>query len=54
MNCLWHATDDTAIDLTKNVTYCDRLSLRMPQDTSFTLDEHVDGGSVERNVPELC
>ncbi|KAH8547868.1 DUF1479 domain protein [Umbelopsis sp. PMI_123] len=48
LNRIWHASDDTAIDLSTNVTYCDRLRIREPGDASFALGEHVDGGSVER------
>jgi hypothetical protein len=48
LNKIWHASEDTAIDLSTNVTYCDRLRLREPGDKSFALGEHVDGGSVER------
>ena len=48
LNNVWHGSEDTAIDLSTNVTYCDRLRLREPGDKSFALQEHVDGGSVER------
>ncbi|RUS22509.1 hypothetical protein BC937DRAFT_88667, partial [Endogone sp. FLAS-F59071] len=48
LNALWHADPNTAVDLTKNLTYCDRLRIRKPGDTSFALGEHVDGGSLER------
>lgn len=48
LNKVWHVSDHTAIDLSTNVTYCDRLRLREPGDKSFALGEHVDGGSVER------
>ncbi|KAL7315823.1 hypothetical protein PS15m_004994 [Mucor circinelloides] len=48
LNHLWHAEDDTVIDLTKNLAYCDRLRIRKPGDQSFALQEHVDSGSIER------
>jgi len=48
MNSLWHAEPETLIDLSVNLTYCDRLRVRKPGDTSFALAEHMDGGSVER------
>ncbi|KAG2188253.1 hypothetical protein INT44_001006 [Umbelopsis vinacea] len=48
LNQIWHASDEAAIDLSTNVTYCDRLRLRESGDKSFNLSEHVDGGSVER------
>jgi len=47
VNQLWHADEGTAIDFKTNVTYCDRLRIRKPGDKSFTLKEHVDGGSIE-------
>jgi hypothetical protein len=48
LNHLWHATDDTVIDLSKNLVYCDRLRIRSPGDASFALQEHIDSGSLER------
>ncbi|ODM95117.1 hypothetical protein Ocin01_11564 [Orchesella cincta] len=48
MNSLWHAAPETLIDFSINTTYCDRLRIRKPGDTSFALAEHIDGGSVER------
>jgi hypothetical protein len=50
LNNIWHASEEAAIDLSTNVTYCDRLRIRQPGDTSFALGEHVDGGSVERKL----
>lgn len=44
---LWHADPSTPIDFTKNLTYCDRLRIREAGDSSFTLGEHIDSGSVE-------
>ncbi|KAI8078763.1 uncharacterized protein BX664DRAFT_303559 [Halteromyces radiatus] len=48
INQLWHGHPDTPIDLSKNLTYCDRLRIRVPGDENFALAEHVDGGSLER------
>jgi hypothetical protein len=48
LNSLWHATDDTVIDLSKNLAYCDRLRIRRGGDSSFALQEHIDSGSLER------
>ncbi|CAO3589286.1 unnamed protein product [Absidia cylindrospora] len=48
LNKLWYAHPDTPVDLTKPLTYCDRLRIREPGDSNFALAEHVDGGSLER------
>ncbi|RUO95853.1 hypothetical protein BC936DRAFT_143085 [Jimgerdemannia flammicorona] len=48
LNALWWAEEETLVDLERSVTYCDRLRIRKPGDTSFALGEHVDGGSLER------
>lgn len=48
LNKLWHADEETVIDLTKNLTYCDRLRIRKPGNESFALQEHIDSGSIER------
>lgn len=48
LNKIWHASDETVVDLTKNLAYCDRLRIRKPQDASFALQEHIDSGSIER------
>ncbi|KAI8337768.1 hypothetical protein BC941DRAFT_426130 [Chlamydoabsidia padenii] len=48
LNRLWYAHPDSPVDLTKQLTYCDRLRIREPGDSSFALAEHVDGGSLER------
>ena len=47
VNALWHAEPGTPIDLSTTVAYCDRLRIREKGDTSFKLNEHIDGGSVE-------
>lgn len=54
LNQLWHAQDDTVIDLTKNLGYCDRLRIRKPGDHSFALQEHIDSGSIERNTTYIA
>jgi len=38
----------TGIDLTSPLIYADRVRIRPPGDTGFTLGAHVDAGSVER------
>lgn len=50
LNHLWHTNgnQDVPIDLTKNITYCDRLRIREPSDGQFQLQGHLDGGSLER------
>ncbi|KAI9470044.1 MAG: DUF1479 domain-containing protein [Benjaminiella poitrasii] len=48
LGCLWHSSEDTAVDFSKNVGYCDRLRIRKPQNESFALKEHIDSGSLER------
>ena len=46
---LWHSSDPTTHLSTGNpLTYADRLRIRMPGDSKFTLGPHVDGGSLER------
>jgi hypothetical protein len=36
------------VDLSTPISYFDRLRIRTPGDTSFTLGPHIDGGSIER------
>ncbi|KAJ3781462.1 hypothetical protein GGU10DRAFT_366649 [Lentinula aff. detonsa] len=46
---LWHTSDtSTQINLHTPISYFDRLRIRKPGDTSFTLGPHIDGGSIER------
>jgi hypothetical protein len=46
---LWHNSSFAAgVDLSIPISYFDRLRIRTPGDTSFTLGPHIDGGSVER------
>ena len=45
----WFSADKTArISTSHPVAYADRLRVRMPGDTGFTLGPHVDSGSCER------
>lgn len=53
LNTLWSATPGTPIDFDTSITYCDRLRIRLPGDSSFKLGEHMDGGSVERMLSDL-
>lgn len=54
LNRLWHcrplpaAGNQVRVDVHRPLTYCDRLRIRDPGDSSFTLGPHVDGGSTER------
>ncbi|KAG2202535.1 hypothetical protein INT47_012529 [Mucor saturninus] len=48
LNKIWHAEENTVIDLEKNLGYCDRLRIRKAHDQSFALQEHIDSGSLER------
>ncbi|RCH78069.1 hypothetical protein CU098_001895, partial [Rhizopus stolonifer] len=48
LNQLWHADEDTVIDWSKNMAYCDRLQIHKPGDVFFDLEAHVDNGSLER------
>ncbi|KAG6819433.1 hypothetical protein H0H93_011921 [Arthromyces matolae] len=46
---LWHASwPNTPISFTTPVSYFDRVRIRQPGDTTFSLDPHIDNGSVER------
>ncbi|KAE8151113.1 hypothetical protein BDV25DRAFT_129039 [Aspergillus avenaceus] len=46
---LWHSSDpSTKISIRNPLTYADRLRIRMPGDSKFTLGPHIDGGSLER------
>lgn len=45
----WHSDDPEAlISPSHPLTYADRLRIRQPGDTCFSLGPHIDGGSVER------
>jgi len=46
---IWHTSDPhTEISLASPISYFDRLRIRQPGDSKFTLGPHIDGGSVER------
>lgn len=47
---LWHASKvaRNQISLNTPVSYFDRVRIRQPGDTTFSLDPHIDNGSVER------
>ncbi|KAF9479392.1 DUF1479-domain-containing protein [Pholiota conissans] len=46
---LWHKSDpSTEVSLETPMSYFDRLRIRQPGDSKFTLGPHTDGGSVER------
>ncbi|EGO26082.1 hypothetical protein SERLADRAFT_447357 [Serpula lacrymans var. lacrymans S7.9] len=45
---LWHSSSPVPIDFSTPISYFDRLRIRTPGDTSFTLGPHMDGGSIER------
>ncbi|KAI0785728.1 hypothetical protein C8Q75DRAFT_774317 [Abortiporus biennis] len=46
----WHNTDpvNTLVDLKTPISYFDRLRIRPPGPSTFTLGAHIDGGGVER------
>ncbi|KAJ5873019.1 uncharacterized protein N7529_005372 [Penicillium soppii] len=49
MQQLWHSSDpNSKISTSHPLTYGDRLRIRDPGDSKFTLGPHVDGGSLER------
>ncbi|KAL4808685.1 hypothetical protein BDV18DRAFT_167693 [Aspergillus unguis] len=46
---LWHSSDpNTKISTRYPLSYADRLRIRQPGDSKFTLGPHIDGGSLER------
>lgn len=48
LNGLWNASPDTRISFERNLSYADRVHIREPQDETFNLGPHADGGSLER------
>lgn len=48
INHLWHAHEEAEIDLDQNLSYADRLRIRNPHDSLFSLGPHADGGGIER------
>ncbi|KAI0142649.1 hypothetical protein GGR57DRAFT_508727 [Xylariaceae sp. FL1272] len=46
---IWHQSNpNSAIALSQNLAYADRVRIRQPGDAKFALGPHIDGGSVER------
>ncbi|KAK9390235.1 hypothetical protein V1515DRAFT_612757 [Lipomyces mesembrius] len=46
---LWHSSDSGVQLSTRHpLVYADRLRIRLPGDSQFTLGPHIDGGSIER------
>jgi hypothetical protein len=39
---------ELSVSLSNPLTYCDRLRIRLPGDSTFALGPHIDGGGVER------
>lgn len=53
MRNTWHTSDpNSLISLSHPLTYADRLRIRQPGNSTFTLGPHQDGGSVERWMRE--
>ncbi|KAI0864864.1 DUF1479 domain protein [Xylaria cubensis] len=48
MNIWQISNPESSISLSQTLAYADRLRIRQPGDTKFTLGPHIDGGSVER------
>lgn len=44
---LWHSSNADAL-LDRPISYFDRLRIRPPGPSAFTLGPHIDGGSIER------
>ncbi|KAG2158747.1 uncharacterized protein EDB93DRAFT_1120013 [Suillus bovinus] len=44
----WHDPSNKRVSFSTPISYLDRLRIRTPGDSSFTLDPHIDGGSIER------
>ena len=46
---LWHSSDpSTLVDFSTPISYFDRLRIRNPGPSTYTLGPHIDGGSLER------
>ncbi|KAF3763386.1 DUF1479-domain-containing protein [Cryphonectria parasitica EP155] len=53
MRSTWNTSDPRSlISISNPISYADRLRIRQPGDATFALGPHVDGGSVERWMPE--
>ncbi|KAI1945431.1 hypothetical protein LOZ12_005278 [Ophidiomyces ophidiicola] len=49
LHSLWHSSDpSTPVSFKYPVSYADRLRIREPGDSKFSLGPHADGGSLER------
>ena len=48
LSSLFHADETTPISLHTPITYFDRLRIRPPGPSQFTLGPHMDGGGIER------
>jgi len=48
VNKIWHASPEAEICFDQNISYADRLRIRNPGDSLFSLGPHADGGSLER------
>ena len=44
----WSAGNGSEVSFLHALTYGERLRIRKPGDTTFTLGPHLDGGSIER------
>ncbi|KAG1788641.1 DUF1479-domain-containing protein [Suillus plorans] len=44
----WHDPSNKHVGFSTPISYFDRLRIRTPGDSSFTVGPHIDGGSVER------
>ena len=53
MQSTWHLSDPASlVTISQPLSYADRLRIRQPGDAAFALGPHMDGGSVERWMPE--
>ncbi|KIP10961.1 hypothetical protein PHLGIDRAFT_47251, partial [Phlebiopsis gigantea 11061_1 CR5-6] len=48
LTSLFHASDSTEVSLHTPISYFDRLRIRPPGPSQFTLGPHMDGGGIER------
>lgn len=48
LSLLFHASPSTAISISTPISYFDRLRIRPPGPSQFTLGPHMDGGGIER------
>ncbi|KUI60199.1 Uncharacterized protein YbiU [Cytospora mali] len=53
MQSTWHMSDPSSLlSISQPLSYADRLRIRQPGDAAFALGPHMDGGSLERWMPE--